>query len=353
MDVVVYSKPFFPSMGGLERNTLTLSTALGDLGHDVELITETLEESTDDFPFPVTRCRSLKTIFGALSDADLLIVNGNVSLRVHPLAWIRQVPYAVVYHNYRGYRRQGEGLSVTVENALRGAVAGQAMANVFTNTFAAKRSGLQEESIHVVLNPVDKRMQELYNGCTSGRRHPDAPFLFAGRIIEGKGIFVLARALEILDGEVEIRVVIAGEGRDQDRLREQVQGFSTIQVDLVGRLDAAELVEQYRQARALVVPSTTHKEGNPLVIAESIYAGTPVIASDQPPMVESVQGAGIIVEQGNERELAEGIHDMWGDADLYATKQKRAENRASLFGYGRYRQQIRKIFGTGDQERTR
>lgn len=346
MNTIVYSKPFFPKMGGLERNTLTLCLALKELGHNVHLITETPSEKPDDYPFLVTRTRSVRRIFGKLSAADLLIVNGNISLRVHPLAWIRRIPYAVIYHNFLGYRRQGKGLEITLGNAIRGAVARFASANIFTNTYAAEQSGLPKDTTHVVLNPVDKRMQQLYDEKRREKKEP--PFLFAGRIIEGKGVFVIARALEQLDGDLEVRVVIAGEGRDEKRLRERTQEFSTIQVEFAGRLDARELVDRYYKARALLVPSTTHKEGNPLVIAEAIYAGTPIIASDQPPMIESVGEAGMIVEQGNAEELAAAMRIIETDPDVYSDMKKSAEDRSSLFSYDRYRKQIKEVFGSAE-----
>jgi glycosyltransferase involved in cell wall biosynthesis len=187
-------------------------------------------------------------------------------------------------------------------------------------------------------------MQSFYDGDERESRSSDAPFLFAGRLIEGKGIFVIARALERLDGEFATHVVIAGEGRDGKRLRKRMKGFSTIEVDFAGRLKTSELVDRYQEARALLVPSTTHKEGNPLVIAEAIYAGTPVIASDQPPMIESVGDAGMIVEQDNAQELAEAIRVLQTNPEAYRDKKKRAEARADLFSYDRYRRDIEGIF---------
>jgi glycosyltransferase involved in cell wall biosynthesis len=331
-------------MGGLERNTLTLCLALKDLGHDVHLITETPSEEADDYPFPVTRTQSARKIFDTLYRANLLIVNGNVSLRVHPFAWLRRIPYAVIYHNFLGFEREGNGIATSLGNVVRGTVARKATANVFTNTYAAEHCGLPEESTHVVLNPVDKRMEKLYTEWNKSL-DADAPFLFAGRLIKGKGIFVLAQALEQLDGEIETRVVIAGEGRDEKRLRERTRAYSTVQVDFAGRLNEPELVKKYQNARALLVPSTTHKEGNPLVIAESIYAGTPVIASNQPPMIESVGDAGVIVEEGDAEELAQAIRLLQTDQKAYSEKRNRARERAHLFGYERYRQQIRDVFG--------
>jgi glycosyltransferase involved in cell wall biosynthesis len=332
-------------MGGLERNTLTICLALEELGHEVHLITETLSESEDDYPFAITRTRSLSVIYELLSKADFLLVNGNISLRIHPAAWIRQVPYGVVYATFRGYKRAGGGFKVRMGNTVRGFFAQQASANIFLGTYAEKKSGLPEDSTYVVPNPVDKWMQQLYDCKEREQRPPDAPFLFAGRIIEGKGVFVMAQALEKLDGDIDMRVIVAGEGRDEEKLRAQTQDFATIQVEFAGRLDSEDLVDCYQSARALLVPSTTHKEGNPLVIAEAIYAGTPVIASDQPPMIESVGDAGIIVKQGSSFELAGAMRTMQTSLDTYSKLRENAKSRADRFGFDRYLKRLEGIFG--------
>ena len=346
MQTVVYSKPFFPHMGGLERNTLTLCLALRDLGHRVHLLTETPAEEPDDYPFRVTRTDSIFRFIQVLSGADWLIVNGNVSLRIHPLAWLLRVSYAAIYHNYQGYRRSGERAVTRMGNHIRELTARNATANVFTSTYAKDQAGIPSEKAHVVLNPVDKRMQRFYSGAIEKEsQRKSSPFLFAGRLIEGKGLFVLARALEHLDGEIETRVVIAGEGPDEERFRRRTESLDTIRVDLAGRLDAESLVGMYQRARALLVPSTTHKEGNPLVVAEALYAGTPVIASDQPPMIESVGDAGIIVEQGNADELASAMRTCLHDEKTYQALRREAGERASKFSYEQYRERIGEIFG--------
>jgi glycosyltransferase involved in cell wall biosynthesis len=346
MKIVVYSKPFFPRMGGLERNTLTLCLALTDVGHKVQLVTETTEKDEADvtYPFPVMRSTSPWDLIEKLHGVSLFLVNGNISLRVLPFAWLRGVPYGIIYHSYRGYRRPGSDPRTRIGNQIRWLAARNAAANVFTNTYARTRSGLPEITSHVVLNPVDKRMAPLYrNDITQVER---SFFLFAGRIIEGKGVFVLAEALSQLDGIVDLDVVIAGEGRDESTLRRRMQGLTTVDVQFAGRLDEAGLVEAYHRAKALLVPSTTHKEGNPLVVAEAIYAGTPVIASDQPPMVESVGEAGLIVSQGSSQELAGAIRRLHKDKQHYQMLHRSAQERADVFSYRRYKEEIASIVKT-------
>jgi glycosyltransferase involved in cell wall biosynthesis len=344
MKVVVYAKPFLPRMGGLERNTLTLCLALTDLGHEVQLVTETTAENGADatYPFRVLRSTSLYDLFRVLRGASLFLINGNVSLRAIPCALLQGVPYGIIYHTYQGYRRQGQGLRTRFENRVRELAGHLAAANVFTNTHACNTSRLPDDTEHVILNPVDKRMAPLYEDQEE-KTHERSFFLFAGRLIEGKGIFTLTDALSQLDGTIDLDVVVAGEGPDKDAMSRQSEEFATVSVELVGRLDEAELVSTYHRARALIVPSTTHKEGNPLVVAEAIYAGTPVIASDQPPMIESVGDAGMIVPQGDDRKLAAAIRQIATDEQHYQQLRQRAEQRAEQFSYERYLDKIEAV----------
>lgn len=344
MKIAVYSKPFFPRMGGLERNTQTLCLALKDLGHEVTLITETLSTEPDDYTFDVVRTSSSARIWSALKGSDFLFVNGNVALQILPMVWMRGIPYGIVYHSFLGYRRRGTGWSTYLQNAVRSEAARQAAANIFTSTSAKIESDVPLGTAHVVLNPVDKWLQRFYDEEFPQKKiEGEAPFLFAGRIIAGKGIFVLMNALEYLDGEHEVPVVIAGEGPAEEEVRRRVRTFETVQITLPGRLDGAELVSAYQTARALVVPSTTHKEGNPLVVAEAVYAGTPVIASDQPPMIESVDEAGIIVEQGNAHALAKALRETVMNKSYYKVLRQNAKQRANRFSYERYRDCIGEI----------
>jgi glycosyltransferase involved in cell wall biosynthesis len=288
-----------------------------------------------------------------ISGVDLLIVNGNISLRVHPISWVMGIPYATIYAKFTGYKREGKGVNKKIENLARKFIAENAHKNIFLSKYAEESSDLPEKANEVVFNPVDKWMQEFYNETGREERSPKAPFLFAGRLIEGKGLFVLADALALLDGEVSFQLEVAGEGRDAERFRERTRSLSTIQVDLLGRLDNAALVECYQRARALILPSTTHKEGNPLVVAEALYAGTPVIASNQPPMIESVGDAGIIVKQGDAQALAEAMQKMKTNEEAYRYFRKEAEKRSDFFGYERYRDRIREVFGTGREKTPR
>jgi glycosyltransferase involved in cell wall biosynthesis len=346
MKVVVYSQPFFPLMGGLERNTHTLCRALKDLGNEPHLLTETLSNQPDDYTFRVTRAPTKRTAAEIIREANLVLVNGGVSLKVLLFALMFNVRYGVIYHNYLSFRRKGNPwYSVWI----RKLIAERAAVNVFTSSRSMELASLKNKSARVVLNPVDIELTPYYRQSHSGRQKQNETdyFLFAGRLIEGKGVFVLMDAIEEMDrcnhGEVTPRFVFAGTGPSMRALKTRASQLRRIEVKFPGRIDAEELVEMYTKAAALIVPSTTHKEGNPLVIAEALYAGTPVIASDQPPMIESVGEAGIIVPQGDATGLLSAMEFVIENVQERARLTREAEKRSALFSYEHYVSEVDNI----------
>jgi glycosyltransferase involved in cell wall biosynthesis len=100
-------------------------------------------------------------------------------------------------------------------------------------------------------------------------------------------------------------------------------------------LNNEQIIEAYLQSKALVVPSSSHKEGNPLVIAEAISLGLPIIASDQPPMIEAVGKAGYIFKSGEADDLAQKIKQLFKDTNLNE-KTEETEMRKHVFSYATY-----------------
>jgi glycosyltransferase involved in cell wall biosynthesis len=165
--------------------------------------------------------------------------------------------------------------------------------------------------------------------------------LFAGRLIDGKGIFHLLDALKILHPHLPLRVAFAGEGEEKDRLVE-VAAKLDLPIKLLGRLDREALILAYRRARVLVVPSSTHTEGNPLVIAEALTCGTPVIASDQGAMVEAIGNAGTTFLRYDAADLARKIEWMFSDDNL-STCTQATKTRLSDFSNETYAERMRDV----------
>ncbi len=76
---------------------------------------------------------------------------------------------------------------------------------------------------------------------------------------------------------------------------------------------------------------STHWEGFGLVAVEGMASGKPFIASDVPGLKEVVQGAGILFEKGNHKELAEIIQKLMDDPNYYQQITKSCLERSKQY----------------------
>lgn len=152
----------------------------------------------------------------------------------------------------------------------------------------------------VINNGIDF---QIFNSAKRPAKN-DYDVMFAGRIIEGKGIFLLLDALSKI--KTAARVAIAGSGPAMDEALIRARTLEAATVEFLGPQPPSEIALLMSRSKVLVVPSTTHVESLSLVPIEGIAAGCRVIATDNGGNRESVGSCGIIVPQ-NPEALAEAI----------------------------------------------
>ena len=103
--------------------------------------------------------------------------------------------------------------------------------------------------------------------------------LFAGRLIEWKGVHRLIRAFaELHSRDHDAVLVIAGDGSERMRLEQQVREASLENsVMFVGF--QKELLPQYYAAADVLVVASTREETFGMVTAEALASGTPVLGT--------------------------------------------------------------------------
>jgi len=170
--------------------------------------------------------------------------------------------------------------------------------------------------------------------------HPEEPAkrerlrycLFVGRLTSRKAPDLLLRAIARVPG---IRCTFAGDGpmRSQlERLAEQL-GISD-RVRFLGSLESGQLAHLYANADLLVLPSFA--ETSPLVAAEAMACGTPVLATriaGLPGLVDDFE-TGFLVTPGDVGELAVALRFLTRDPALLTEMGHTAEQRAGKrFGW--------------------
>ncbi len=175
----------------------------------------------------------------------------------------------------------------------------------------ARRPGAR---VHVVPNGVESVAFEV-PGDPRRFTDPTAPVVYLGRLDIGqKGLDILLRALAMLPDDV--RLVIAGDGPDEERLRaqaitEQVGG----RIEWAGRVSGRSKYELLATAGMLVVPSRYETFG--MVAAEGLAAGAPVIATDIDCLRDVVpDGTGRLVPAGDASALAREIAFLRAHPDV-------------------------------------
>ncbi len=96
---------------------------------------------------------------------------------------------------------------------------------------------------------------------------------------------------------------------------------STKNIEWLGALNTASVLEHMGKARCLVLPSTWY-EGLPRTIIESFAKGTPVIAYRLGAMSEVItpNETGILVDPGNALKLAEAVDSFFQVRDLQCNR---------------------------------
>lgn len=201
----------------------------------------------------------------------------------------------------------------------------------FTADVLAQRSERPRELIHVVALPVEPIL-------LSAAREADLPpqerhpvFLTVSRLWAAhryKGHFQVAESLpRVLDCRADARWVIVGGGDDVVALRTRCDQLGILPaVSFEGSVPDERLVQLYRAATAMVLPSVTdlnarppHGEGFGLVYAEAAAFGVPSIASTALGGAADVvahERTGLTVRPGHPGDLAHAMIRLAEDRPL-------------------------------------
>lgn len=163
------------------------------------------------------------------------------------------------------------------------------------------------------------------------------PFVLAvGSLTPRKGFDIAATALARLreEGHDAPLLVVAGpDGWRADEVRRSVEGALGPRVRFLGRVGDDALAGLYGHALALVHPSLAEGFGMPVL--EALAAGTPVVATDIPPVREVAGEAAALVPVNDADALAQALREVIDDEGRRARMVVAGHERASAYSWAR------------------
>jgi glycosyltransferase involved in cell wall biosynthesis len=173
------------------------------------------------------------------------------------------------------------------------------------------RLGVDPGRVHVVLQGVDEAFAPGSRPDARARLGVDAEapvLLWVGRMAPVKGLEVLLAAMPAVAREFpDMRLYLVGDGPPRAKLERQAAQLGVGEnVRFMGNLPPEELPDWYRAANLTVLSS--HSEGIPNVLRESLACGVPYVATRVGGIPELHDGpAATLVPPGDPAALAAGI----------------------------------------------
>ena len=365
MKILLYSKVFWPMVGGVETYARLLAQGLGSRSdYDVTVVTAAQEPSTPSTmpgaDVRIVRAPGVSELWRLIRRSDVVLLAGPVFVPLALSLLIRK-PVLIEHHGYQACCPNGLLLfepeqSVCPQRYLRGRVGscvrcnwktmGPILSVVSLAGTAVRRWMCRHAATNIcVTEHVSRRVslprsRVIYHGlpadddpaCPQPAAGNSRPIVFAcvGRITGVKGLPILLEAASILKKEGrKFALRIVGDGPD----RVEVERLA-LRLDLgdrlvvTGFLDGERLRQELEDVSVVVMPSIWEETAG-LAAMEQMIRGRMVIVSDIGGLSEVVGDAGLKFQPNDIAGLAERMRQILDDPAIVESFGQRARKRAS------------------------
>jgi glycogen(starch) synthase len=303
--ILVYSRVFWPSVGGTEEVVRLLAEEFAAAGHAVVVATETPGDAPGFADYQVVRRPGLGALLTLAQDADVCLMIG-MSLRAVPVLVLARCPCVVSHHIYlekwrpdRSRPRLASRLRVALKR-----FACRIGPNLYTSAgFRAVAGGTGR----VIRNPFDAHRF----AAIGAERDRDVVFL--GRLIPEKGCPDLLDALCHLRARgLRLTVTVIGDGPERHALEAQAASAGLAEaIAFAGEVTGDALPPLLARHRVMVVPSRW-PEPFGIVALEGMASGCVVVGTGVGGLPDAIGPGGVIVPPGDPRAIAEALAPLLG-----------------------------------------
>ncbi len=311
MKILLYSSLFYPIIGGLESVVYTLAHEFAGQGHEVKVVTKTLRDQPDHFPFEVIRKPSFLQLIKLTKWSQVYFQACVTLTSVWPLLLIPR-PLFITHQTW--YRR------------MDGRIAWQDRLKLllcrFANNISISKAIAEHipAPSHIIPNPY---LSDLFKELPGIPRNKKIVFL--GRLVSDKGVDTLLQALiDLKNRNVPFTCTIIGTGPDRELLENMSAEYGLAsQVDFIGPLTGEALVRVLNQHQLMVIPSKW-KEPFGVVALEGIACGCIPIGSQGGGLIDAIGPCGVTFENSNVNELSEKLYYLLTNQDQWTVYRSHA-----------------------------
>jgi glycosyltransferase involved in cell wall biosynthesis len=287
-------------------------------------------------PLPIRLIKYSVALWKASKGADVIYVQNAMAagLPTALVSMFRKIPFVLKFvgdeawerttQNHATEKRLEEflinpdgGLKIKMMMAVQGFVLRRAAVvttpSVYLGEEIRKAYGVKPQNAVVNYNAAEE--SEILPFETTRKKHQVAT---TARLVAWKGIGGIIKATKILKNKYQdIHLVVAGEGPEMENLKKLISELHLEnEVTLLGRISRAETWQLRKNSEVYVLNSTY--EGLPHTVLTSFAAGIPTVATNISGTNEAVynEKTGLLVEPGNDTELASAIERLFNDPQL-------------------------------------
>ncbi|RKS53948.1 glycosyltransferase involved in cell wall biosynthesis [Gillisia mitskevichiae] len=346
MKILFLTHSFFPKLGGIERTSEILSTYFTDYGAEVHLITWTVDNAINEFPFHVIRNPGIYTLLKEFLWADIIFENNPCLKLSWPVIFFSKQHFVVLHTWLTGSNSQLKSVKLK-ELWLKKA-----------NHVIAVSNKLREivfPSAEVIKNSYDNN---LFKRLPEVEKTKD--FVFLGRLVSDKGVDLALMLLKLLNEDLNssasstpYSLTIVGEGPMDTRLKKIIEEYKIEDfIEFTGPLTGNDLVKTLNEHKYILVPSRW-KEPFGLVALEGMACGCIPIVADGGGLPEAVGNAGIIFKRNDISslyiEVTNLIQNPQFEMEIRNKLSKHLSNHTSEIVCSKYFKAITKLYHLHEQ----
>lgn len=292
MNILLASRVFYPSVGGMETVAMQLAEAWIDQGHTVQIVTQTpLGKASKINKLCLHRNPSLLKWKKLLTNVDVFVQSG-ISLKSLPLGLLARKPIVFIHHGMLPVSLDSVGARILLKRWATYLGYSVAVSRAVANDIPSPNKTV----IHNPFRPDFKIKKQITNN--------EFNLLFVGRLVSEKGVDIALRALARLPSKFTLTV--CGDGPEKDELTRLSRALDIKdRVYFKGWVKDIELTDIAQKMAIQLVPSRNESFG--IAALEAIAYDCVVVASNTGGLPEAVGSCGILVPPEDPRALAEGV----------------------------------------------